>query len=98
VKAKQVEYYTTKYVNDVVGLTQVLVADDGTNEVVNLFGLDLIGQDRGGEVRTLLVDGLGSVRLELKGGDVVAATTFSPYGEALAQAGLATSSAAVSPG
>jgi RHS repeat-associated protein len=27
------------------------------------------------------------VRLELKGGDVVAATTYSPYGEALAQAG-----------
>lgn len=58
---------TTTYTNDVVGLTQVLVADDGTSRVVNLFGLDLVKQDSGAEVRTLLGDGLGSVRLEMVG-------------------------------
>jgi len=41
--------------------SQVLEADDGTNQVVNLIGLDLVGQDRGAEVRTLLVDGVASL-------------------------------------
>ena len=58
----------TAYINDTVGLTQVLMADDGTNEVYNLFDLDLILQDDDGEVRTLLADGLGSVRTEMVGG------------------------------
>lgn len=71
-RLQQVDYtsgtpVTTTYTNDVVGLTQVLVADDGTSQVVNLFGLDLVKQDSGAEVRTLLGDGLGSVRLEMVG-------------------------------
>lgn len=78
---------TTTYTNDVVGLTEVLVADDGASQVYNLFGLDLIQQEGGSGVRTLLVDGLGSVRLELAGGAVEAVTTYSPYGEVLAQSG-----------
>lgn len=71
-RLQQVDYtgatpVTTTYSNDVFGLTQVLVADDGITQVYNLFGLDLISQDSGGEVRTLLVDGLGSVRTEMVG-------------------------------
>ena len=69
------------------GLTQVLVADDGNTQVYNLFGLDLISQDSGAEVRTLLVDGLGSVRLEMVGSVVETATTYKPYGEVLEQTG-----------
>ncbi|MCZ7670550.1 MAG: hypothetical protein M5U34_27060 [Chloroflexi bacterium] len=38
---------TTTYTNDIMGLTQVLVANDGSSEVYNLFGLDLISQDDG---------------------------------------------------
>jgi YD repeat-containing protein len=53
---------TTTYANDILGLTQVLIADDGANQVVNLFGLDLILQDDGTGALALLVDGLGSVR------------------------------------
>ena len=56
---------TTTYTNDIFGLTQVLVADNGADQVYNLFGLDLIQQDDDSTVRTLLVDGLGSVRLEM---------------------------------
>lgn len=67
------------YTNDVFGLTWVLVADDGTSQVYNLFGLDLISQDSSSEVRTLLVDGLGSVRTELVGGAVETTTTYEPY-------------------
>ena|GEM_PF-4411839 len=78
---------TTTYSNDVLGLTQVPVADDSTTHVYNLFGLDLISQDDGNEVRTLLVDGLGSVRMEMVGDAVEAATTYSPYGEVLEQVG-----------
>ncbi|HSL93942.1 MAG TPA: hypothetical protein VK905_04995, partial [Bacillota bacterium] len=74
-RLQQVDYtgatpITTTYANDSFGLTQILVADDGTAQVYNLFGLDLISQDSDGEVRTLLVDGLGSVRLEMVGGVV----------------------------
>jgi len=78
---------TTTYINDILGLTQVLVADDGTNEVYNLFGLDLISQDSGGEIRGLLADGLGSVRTEMVVGDVEAVITYSPYGNPLEQTG-----------
>lgn len=57
-RVQQVDYtgaspVTTTYVNDIVGLTQVLVADDGTEQVYNLFGLDLIGQDEGTNTRYL---------------------------------------------
>ena len=78
---------TTTYTNDIIGLTQVLVAGDGTDHVHNLFGLDLILQHDDNEVRTLLADGLGSVRQEIVDGLVEAATTYSPYGEVLTQAG-----------
>src|SRR5690606_33269786 len=84
---------TTQYANDVVGLTQVLMASEGANDnpptqrVYNLFGLDLISQDDGNEVRTLLVDGLGSVRTEMVDEVVETVTTYSPYGEVLEQMG-----------
>ena len=78
---------TTTYANDILGLTQVLIADDGTSQVVNLFGLDLIQQDDGNGALALLADGLGSVRLEMKGGAVEATTTYSPYGKELVQEG-----------
>ena len=58
----------TAYTNDIVGLTQVLVADDGTSQTANLFGLDLVLQDSGAVTRTLLTDGLGSVRAAMVGG------------------------------
>ena len=47
------------YTNDNVGLSQVLVADDGSTQTTNLFGLDLIQQDDGTEIRVLLADALG---------------------------------------
>jgi RHS repeat-associated protein len=91
-RLRQVDYtgatpITTTYTNDSFGLTQVLVADDGTMQVYNLFGLDLISQDSGGEMRTLLVDGLGSVHTEMVNGAVETATTYGPYGEVLEQTG-----------
>jgi RHS repeat-associated protein len=78
---------TTTYRNDAVGLTQVLAADDGTEQVYNLYGLDLIAQDDGAETRTLLADGLGSARTEMVGPAVETVTTYGPYGKLLAQTG-----------
>jgi RHS repeat-associated protein len=78
---------TTTYANDILGLSQVLIADDGTNQVVNLFGLDLILQDDGTGALALLADGLGSVRLEMVGDAVQTNTTYSPYGKELALEG-----------
>ncbi|MEJ2748750.1 MAG: RHS repeat-associated core domain-containing protein [Anaerolineae bacterium] len=61
----------------------------------NLFGLDpsagsgqaLIQQDDGTTTRTLLADGLGSVRTEMVDGAVETVTTYEPYGNLLAQTG-----------
>jgi RHS repeat-associated protein len=78
---------TTTYTNDIIGLVQVLVADDGTAQVVNLFGLDLIHQDDGSQTLTLLADGLGSVRSEMAGSAVRSTTTYEPYGNLLVQEG-----------
>lgn len=78
---------TTTYVNDTVGLAQVLVADNGTTTILNLWGLDLIAQDDGQTVRVLLADALGSVRQEMVGQNVETTTTYSPYGNQLVQKG-----------
>ncbi|MBE2224442.1 MAG: RHS repeat-associated core domain-containing protein, partial [Anaerolineae bacterium] len=86
---------TTTYTNDIMGLTQVLVADDGSQPVYSLLGLDpstgsgrrLISQDDGTGMRTLLVDGLGSVRQEMAAGEVETTSTYNPYGTLLAQTG-----------
>jgi RHS repeat-associated protein len=66
---------------------RVLEADDGTDQTRYLFGMDLIHQDSGSETRYLLADGLGSVRTELVNDAVEAVTTYSPYGNLLAQTG-----------
>jgi RHS repeat-associated protein len=91
-RVRQVDYtgaqpVTTTYTNDPVGLTQVLVADDGTNQTTNLFGLDLVLQDSGSISRTLLADGLGSIRTEMAGDAVETVTTYNPYGQVLSQEG-----------
>ena len=49
---------TITYSNDILGLTQVLLADDGATTTANLLGLDLIAQDNGSETRVLLADGV----------------------------------------
>ena len=77
----------TTYSNDILGLTQVLLADDGATTTANLLGLDLIAQDNGSETRVLLADGLGSARVEMVGGVVETTTTYEPYGKLLAQSG-----------
>ncbi len=80
---------TTTYTNDIMGLPQVLVANDGSQPVYSLLGLDLISQDDGTGIRTLLVDGLGSVRQEMAGGAVETTSTYDPYGTLLVQTGTA---------
>ncbi|VAW32539.1 hypothetical protein MNBD_CHLOROFLEXI01-523 [hydrothermal vent metagenome] len=78
---------TTTYTNDNAGLSQVLVSNDGTTTTLNLFGLDLIQQDDGSETRTLLIDGLGSARVEMVGNTIENTTTYEPYGKLLTQIG-----------
>ncbi len=91
-RVQQVNYsgsqpITTIYYNDNLGLSQVLIADNGAAQTANLYGLDLISQDNGTQTRTLLADGLGSVRQEMAGGAIQTATTYEPYGSVLAQTG-----------
>jgi len=78
---------TTTYTNDNTGLSQVLVADDGTTQTYNLLGLDLISQDDGAESRMLLSDGLGSGRIEMVGNAIETTTTYGPYGNLLVRTG-----------
>ena len=87
---QQIDYssgITTTYHNDIIGLSQVLIADDGTTQTANLFGLDLIASDDGATTLTMLPDGLGSVRLEMQGGAVSSAATYEPYGTLLMRTG-----------
>ncbi|MEZ4645418.1 MAG: RHS repeat-associated core domain-containing protein [Chloroflexota bacterium] len=77
----------TDYTNDILGLTQVLLADDGTTTTATLFGLDLIAQDDGSKTRTLLADGLGSARAEMSGRGGGNHYCHDPYGKLLAQTG-----------
>ncbi|MBE2197083.1 MAG: hypothetical protein IAE79_00640 [Anaerolinea sp.] len=82
-RVRQIDYVsgtTTEYTNDILGMTQVLLTDDGTTTTANLFGLDLISQDDGRQTRFLLTDGLGSARTEIVGGAVETTTTYEPYG------------------
>jgi RHS repeat-associated protein len=65
----------------------MLVSDDGTTQTHNLLGLNLIHQDDGSHIRTLLADGLGSVRVEMVGSAIDSATTYEPYGKLLARSG-----------
>ncbi|MGH2538248.1 MAG: RHS repeat-associated core domain-containing protein [Candidatus Promineifilaceae bacterium] len=81
---------TTTYANDILGLSQVLAAADGTNQLYNLFGLDLIHQDDGSQTLTLLADGLGSVRLQMADLVIQSSTTYEPYGNLLARSGVST--------
>ncbi len=78
---------TTTYHNDIVGLSQALLMDDGTTQTANLFGLDLIASDDGTTTLTMLPDGLGSVRVEMQGGAVSSMTTYEPYGTMLMRTG-----------
>jgi RHS repeat-associated protein len=78
---------TTTYTNDNTGLSQVLASDDGETQTANLFGLSLIQQDNGSEIRTLLNDGLGSVRQEMVDAAIESTTTYEPFGNLLVQTG-----------
>lgn len=86
---------TMTSINDVAGLAQVLVMTDGETQTTNLFGLGpsagsgqaLIGQDDGRGFRTLLADGLGSVRSEVVNGEVMATMTYDPFGTILDERG-----------
>ena len=78
---------TTTYHNDIVGLSQALLMDDGTTQTANLFGLDLIASDDGTTTLTMLPDGLGSVRVEMLGETVSSVSTYEPYGTLLMRTG-----------
>ena len=71
-----------------MGLTQVLVADNGSSATGYLYGLDLIGQQvDNNPTRAMLADGLGSVRTEIVNGYIQTVSTYDPYGNMLAQTG-----------
>ena len=93
-RLQQVDYTggtanTTTYANDIQGLAQVLLADNGTSQTANLFGFDLIHQQNNqqSDPLFLLTDGLGSVRQEISADAVAATTTYDPYGNVLNQSG-----------
>ena len=75
------------------------MADDGTTTTTNLFGLDLVLQ-QGDDGRSLtaraplylLTDGLGSVRVEMMGGNATATTSYGPYGSIHQQTGTSQTS------
>ncbi|HSH05118.1 MAG TPA: hypothetical protein VLL52_21565 [Anaerolineae bacterium] len=78
---------TTTYIQDLQGLAQVLVAESDTATNYYLMGHARIAQDNGSEMRYLLTDGLGSVRVEMVGNTIETINTYEPYGDLLHQTG-----------
>ena len=81
---------TTIFTNDVSGLSQVLLSDDGAVQTATLYGADLIGStssDAPASMHLSLADALGSVRTEMVGTEVTHATTYGPYGNVFHHAG-----------
>ena len=74
---------TTRYLIDQNrDYAQVLLEDNGTNEVVYTYGLDLISQERAGNSFFYHYDGLGSVRgLSNSGGVVTDTYDYDAFGE-----------------
>ena len=83
----------TRYTNNTEGLTQVLVSDDGALKTYFLFGNRLIGQQLAGssQFMTYVVDGLGSVRVEMETSGARYVRTYSPFGETLQESGISDS-------
>ena len=81
------ETVTTTYTNDTSGLSQVLVADDGTTQTVNIFGQDLLYQQKQDDLLYLLSDSLGSIRTEMLNETIQSTNTYEPYGKTLVTVG-----------
>ncbi len=72
----------TRYVQDVVGLPQVLVETAGGQATLYVYGVMRLAQVRGGDAEWFLGDALGSVRqLVDDDGGVVLTRDYDPYGQ-----------------
>ncbi len=78
----------TRYVQDVVGLPQVLVETTGGETTLYLYGFSRLAQVQGTDAGWFLGDALGSVRqLVDEDGAVVLARDYDPYGQLLSESG-----------
>jgi RHS repeat-associated protein len=86
--AQAVDGVETQWVQDTIGLAQVLVeASDGA-ETIYLYGYARLAQVEGGSTEWSLGDALGSVRqLAEDDGTVVLARDYTPYGQVLSESG-----------
>lgn len=76
------------YVNNSVGLTQVLVQESTNGTTTsNLYGKDLISVEDSGRDTYVLGDALGSGRVELLENDWLSTTTYEPFGNLVARTG-----------
>ncbi len=82
----------TRYVQDIVGLPQVLVETTGGQATLYVYGVIRLAQGQGNATEWFLGDALGSVRqLVDDDGAVVLARDYDPYGQVLSERGTGSS-------
>jgi len=90
--AQEVDGVETRWVQDTVGLAQVLMETSGGAETIYLYGHARLAQVEGADAEWFLGDALGSVRQVVDdGGDVVLARDYSPFGVVRSESGTGSS-------
>jgi RHS repeat-associated protein len=86
--AQEVDGVETRWVQDTVGLAQVLMETSGGAETIYLYGHARLAQVEGASTEWFLGDALGSVRQVVDdGGEVVLARDYAPFGVVLSENG-----------
>ena len=79
--AMEVDDQLTSWVQDTIGLAQVLLETSGGTTVAYAYGLGRLSQIEGTDAEWFLGDALGSVRQIVDDdGDVVLARDYAPFG------------------
>ncbi len=82
----------TRYVQDTIGLPQVLAETTGGATVLYLYGVSRLAQVRGNDAEWFLGDALGSVRqLVDEDGAIVLSRDYDPYGQMVSADGTGSS-------
>jgi YD repeat-containing protein len=90
--AQEVDGVETRWVQDTVGLAQVLMETSGGAETIYLYGHARLAQVEGADVEWFLGDALGSVQQVVDdGGEVVLARDYAPFGVVLSESGAGSS-------
>jgi RHS repeat-associated protein len=90
--AQEIDGQSTSWVQDAIGLAQVLIERTDTATTTYLYGLSRLAQVEGSDYEWFLGDALGSVRHVVDdSGAIVLARDYGPYGQVIGEYGTGSS-------